>query len=75
MCLIIVLAVLRTSPKLSVRHTARISAEGAIIGKTRNDLEEVDRRIVACGLCTRITEETLVVELLHVLHGLLWRDA
>ena len=75
MCLIIVLAVLRTSPKLSIGHTARIISEGAIICETRDDLEEVDRRVVASGLCTRITEVALVVELLHVLHGLLWRDA
>jgi hypothetical protein len=71
MRLVIVLARLGTSPELLIGHPLRVVSKLLILTQLGDDAKQIDGWIVLGGLRSWVTQEPLVVQLLHVLHGLL----
>lgn len=75
MRLVIVLTFLGSNPQFLVLYTTSVVAELGVASKASHDLEQVYGWVVASGLRPRVTQVPFVVELLHVLHRLLWRNS
>lgn len=75
MSIVIVLASFGTSPQFLVGDALSVVSKLVVVGQIIDNLEQVDRWVVASGFRTRIGQKTLVVKFLHVLHSLLWGDA
>ena len=74
MSLIIMLAFLGSNPEFFASDSLGVVTKLLISSQSGDDLEQVDSRVVPRCLCSGVRQESLIVELLHMLHGLLWRD-
>jgi hypothetical protein len=72
---VIVLTLLGWLPLLARSDFARKLSEVFVLFQTVDDCAQVDGGVIPGRLRAWVTQETFVVKLLHVLHGLLRRDA
>jgi len=74
MCLVVVLTFLRWTPHVARADLFCELSEALVLFQICHDLSKVYSRVKLGRLGTRIAQEATVVELLHVLHGLLRRE-
>ena len=75
MCLVIMFAFLGTGPLLSARDFTSKLSKIFIRCQLLNDVHQIDCRVVSGRLSPGVAEVSLIVQFLHMLHRLLWRNS
>ena len=75
MCLVIMFTRFWASPELLIYNTLSVLPKLIILSQSLHDVEQIYSWIVLGRLCSWVAQKPFVIQLLHMLHGLLWRDA